>query len=138
MKNALTVLVIEDSDAMRTMLGAILMSWGHDVVLAEGGREALDLLEFQRPDVILTDYNMPMMKGAELVRQLRIRPEFADIPILVVSSEETPEIRSGMAAAGANGWVGKPVCPKTLLGAMNAVAVGLRRLSPDAELALAG
>ena len=88
-----------------------------------------DLLEFQRPDIIFTDYNMPDLKGVELVRWVRARPEFDDVPVFVVSSEETLETRSRMAAAGANGWVAKPVCAATLLSVIEAVAAGLRRPS---------
>lgn len=141
MKQPLTILVVDDSDAMRTILAAILMSSGHDVVLAEGVGQALDLLEFQRPDVILTDYNMPDLKGLELVRQVRACPEFDDTPIFVVSSEEALETRSRMAAVGANGWIAKPVCATTLVSVIDAVEIGLRRSRPrpgaDAVLALA-
>ncbi|MCS6627098.1 response regulator [Roseibacterium beibuensis] len=129
MKHALTVFVVDDSAAVRAILATILMSCGHVVVLAEGVGEALDLLEFQRPDIIFTDYNMPDLKGVELVRWVRARPEFDDVPVFVVSSEETLETRSRMAAAGANGWVAKPVCAATLLSVIEAVAAGLRRPS---------
>jgi CheY-like chemotaxis protein len=132
MKHALTVFVVDDSAGVRAIVAAMLMSWGHVVVLAGGVGEALELLEVQRPDVILTDFNMPDFKGIELVRWVRARREFDDVPVIVVSSEEAPETRSRMAAAGANGWIPKPICPTTLLGVIGAVAAGPREPSPHA------
>jgi two-component system chemotaxis response regulator CheY len=139
MRSVLTVFVVDDSATMRAILAAMLMSCGNVVVLAGGVREALDLLGIQRPDVILTDYNMPDFKGVELVRWVRARPEFNSIPVFVVSSEESPETRSQMAAAGANGWIPKPVCPTTLLTVMEAVLAGRGRAGrpPSADAALA-
>lgn len=125
MEQALTVLVVDDSEAMRMILAAILKSRGHDVVLADGVDRALDLLEVQRPDIILTDYNMPDQKGSDLVRRVRGRRAFDDTPVFVVSSEEAPEIRSQMAAAGANGWIAKPVCASLLLSVIDAAETGL-------------
>lgn len=129
MKHALTVFVVDDSAGVRATVATMLMSWGHVVVLAEGVSEALELLEVQRPDVILTDYNMPDFKGIELVRWVRARRAFDDVPVIVVSSEEALETRSRMAAAGANGWVAKPICPATLLSVIGAVAASSHRPS---------
>lgn len=117
----LTVLVTDDSPAMRTLLAAILTARGHQVVLAEDTPCALNLLCALRPDVILTDYNMPGANGVDLVRWVRAQGRLDAVPVFVVSSETAPESRSRMAAAGANGWLTKPICVATLLTAVEAV-----------------
>ena len=123
MTHPLTVLIVDDSRPMRTILKAILAADGHAVVLAESVSAALTVLEVHRPDVILTDYNMPGQSGVDLVRWIRSQAAFDDTPVIVVSSEQCRRRRSRMAQAGANGWIGKPVCAATLLGALKAVAV---------------
>lgn len=133
MTHALTVLIVDDSPPMRAILEAILTADGHAAVLAEGMSAALTVLEVQRPDVILTDYNMPGESGVDLVRWIRSQAAFDETPVIVVSSEQSLERRSRMAQAGANGWIAKPVCPATLLAALKAVAVG--RPSPKASAA---
>ena len=130
MTHSLTVLIVEDSRPMRTILKAILAADGHAVVLAESVSAALTVLEVQRPDVILTDYNMPGESGVDLVRRIRSQTVFDHTPVFVVSSEQCGERRACMAHAGANGWIGKPVCAATLLGALRA-AVGHRNTRED-------
>lgn len=122
MTHALTVLVIDDCAPMRAILATILISGGHEVVVAESVDAALDLLDVQRPDMILTDYNMPGSNGVDLVRRVRSREELRDIPIFVVSTEQNTESRSRMDAAGANGWISKPVSVGVVLTAVEAVA----------------
>lgn len=138
MAEALKILVVDDSPAIRTVLGVILGAAGHDVVFAENVDCALELHGLQNPDIVLTDYNMPGRTGRELVASLR--EAGFDIPIFVISSEQAPEIRAAMASAGANGWFQKPVCVPTLLAALNAVRRGfaygdVRRGAPQVQAA---
>lgn len=120
MADVLTVMVVDDSPAMRAILGVILDAGGHDVVFAENVDVGLDLFELRRPDVVLTDYTMPGKTGRDLV--LRLRADGFENPIFVVSSERDPGIRMGMASAGADLWLPKPVCAATLLDALGTVA----------------
>lgn len=131
MTRALTVLIVDDCEPLRAILAAILAADGHAAVLADGVSAALELLDVQRPDVILTDYNMPGETGVDLVRQVRARPALSDVPVFVISSEQALDRRSRMARAGANGWICKPVCPATLLAAMAAVAGGRATTTPQ-------
>ena len=136
MKRTLTVLVVDDSAAMRTLVGTVLVAGDHVVLLAEDVARALEILDVHQPDLILTDYSMPGANGADLVREIRSRAAFAHTPVFVVSSEQAPETRNRMASAGANGWISKPLCVETLLAAVDAVAVsfvpqaGVLRTSP--------
>ena len=131
MKRALTVLVVDDSAAMRTLVGTILCAGDHVVLLAEDVAGALEVLDAHQPDLILTDYSMPGANGADFVREVRSRVAFAQTPVFVISSEQAPETRNRMASAGANGWISKPLCVETLLAAVDAVAVGC---VPQAEV----
>lgn len=122
MADVLTILVVDDSAAMRAILGAILGAGGHEVMFAESVDVALELLKLRRPDVVLTDYTMPGMTGHDLV--LRLRADSFDNPVFVVSSERDPEIRTAVIRAGADRWMPKPVCAATLLDALNAIVRG--------------
>jgi two-component system, chemotaxis family, chemotaxis protein CheY len=131
MKLALTILVVDDSEPMRAVLATILTSRGHGVVLADTVSAAKDALMAHRPDLILTDYNMPGGKGSELVRWVRAHAAFEHAPIFVVSSEQDPRLHLRMAQAGVDLWIGKPVCTGSLLSAVDAVAGQHYLLSPD-------
>lgn len=126
MQHSLLVMVVDDSAAMRRVLSAILSAGGHEIVVAEDVTGALEILAVQRPDVLLTDYTMPGLTGLDLVRRVRADADFDAMPILVVSSEQDPRLRMGMEAAGANGWLPKPVCAETLLGLLDAMSDTLR------------
>lgn len=116
MADALTILVVDDSEAMRAVLGVILDASGYQVVFADSVNMGLEVQRREKPDLILTDFNMPGRTGRDLVASLRA--EGLDTPIFVVSSESDPAIRAAMTCAGADGWVQKPVCAATLLAAL--------------------
>jgi CheY-like chemotaxis protein len=65
------VLVIDDDKALRTLFGKRLQNVGHDVIYASNGQEGFDLAEAQQPDLILLDYQMPVMRGDEMMSLLR-------------------------------------------------------------------
>ncbi len=121
MTPGLTVLAVDDSAAIRNLLRAILEAAGHQVVTAEDVRTGLGLLESIRPDVILTDFNMPELTGEDFVCRIRAEPQHDAIPIFVISSERKLQTRERMAEAGANGWITKPMSPSELLRILAAV-----------------
>lgn len=137
MKRALTVLVVDDSATVRTLIGTILAAEDHVVLLAEDVGRALEILDVHRPDLILTDYSMPGANGEDLLREIRSRAAFAHTPVFVVSSDQAPESRNRMAIAGANGWIPKPLRVETLCAAVEAVAASTvpeaGRLRPDRQ-----
>lgn len=122
MKPRLTILVVDDSEPMRAILAAVLTSVGHDVLQADTVAAAKDAVVGYRPDLILTDYNMPGRTGADLVRWVRDRTAPDPTPIIVVSSEQNLALHARMARAGVERWISKPVCLVSLLGAVEAVA----------------
>lgn len=124
----LNVLVVDDSSGARTFLAGLLAAAGYHVVTAHGARDGLRRLRSFRPDVILTDYNMPFLSGYDFVRLLRRAPDFLTTPVFVVSGENAWEKRLLMDQAGANAWFPKPLDPVLLLISIAAVApLGQRR-----------
>lgn len=114
---AFNVLIVDDSPVMRAFVKRVLTLSGFEVgtcVEASDGQEALNVLQQQWVDVILTDINMPNMDGEEFVRRLDEDDELRRIPVIVVSTDRT-EIRvHQMLGLGARGYVSKPFMPETL------------------------
>jgi serine/threonine-protein kinase len=76
-----------------------------------------------RPDLIVTDLDMPVMNGIELVAEIRARPELAEIPVIVLSAIGGPADWSLLDRLGANAFVGKPFDAQQLLSVAHAVAI---------------
>ncbi len=114
---AYTVLIVDDSPAMRTFVRRVLELSGVETgrcLQAGNGREALDLLRDEWVDVVLTDINMPTMNGEEFVRHLGEDEVLRSIPVLVVSTDRTDARVRRMLTLGAKGYVTKPFLPETL------------------------
>lgn len=102
-------LIVDDSRAMRTILGKIVTSLGFEVITAIHGKDALEQLTAgARPQLMLLDWNMPEMNGYELLKQVRGDPAYADAKIIMVTTEtEVTQVENALAA-GANEYVMKP------------------------------
>lgn len=90
------LLLVEDERALRKVMEMVLEGEGYEVLTAIDGREGLKLLAKNTPDLIITDYMMPEMDGAEMVRRIRGNPQTAHIPILLMSAalpDDLPERR---------------------------------------------
>ncbi len=109
------ILAVDDSAAMRQMVGITLTGAGHQVQQACDGVEALDIAAQQKFDLVITDVNMPNMDGITLVRELRARAGYRYVPLLVLTTEATVERKQQGKAAGATGWLVKPFNPERLL-----------------------
>lgn len=103
------VLIVDDSRAVRSMLGRIMRELKFDILEAAHGREALDRLGEQGPvDLALVDWNMPEMNGYEFVCAARANAAYADMRIMMVTSEtEMTQLVSALSA-GANEYIMKP------------------------------
>jgi PAS domain S-box-containing protein len=106
--DAATVLVVEDNTDMRRFLVATLGAEYH-VETAADGEEGLRRATALRPDLVLTDVMMPVMSGADLVRELRRVPELATVPIVLLSAKADDELRTQLLRDGAQDFVTKPV-----------------------------
>lgn len=97
------ILLVEDSELTRSMLESIVQKLGHQIVGANNGQEAWDYLSFQIPDLVITDLEMPVMDGFELISKLRSAKHLKDVPIIVLSSRgsETDKLRAAELGADA-------------------------------------
>lgn len=102
------VLIVDDDDAMRSLVGLASQELGYDVFKATNGVEALEILGKHRGRIglVLTDVNMPVMDGLELVRSLNSQP--LSPPVAVMSGSFEPQICSALKAEGITKLLGKP------------------------------
>ena len=121
---AFTVLIVDDSPAMRAFVKRVLDMSGFDMSIcheAGNGKEALDLLNTEWVDVILTDINMPVMNGQEFIQNLAVNESLRSIPVIVVSTDRTEDRVRQMISLGAQGYVKKPFQPEELREEMEKV-----------------
>lgn len=114
---SLRIMIVDDSPAMRAFIGRIVQLSGLDVescVHAGNGREALTLLRQQTVDIVLSDINMPVMDGEQMLQELSNDAELHRVPVVVVSTDSTDQRRHRMMELGAKGYVRKPFAPETL------------------------
>jgi CheY-like chemotaxis protein len=104
-----TVLIIEDEEDAAELFAEMMRVSGFRVLKTSNSSPALSMMRVERPDVIILDIMMPEISGLDILRQLRRDPEFADIPVVVVSAKSMPaDIKNGMEA-GASTYLTKPV-----------------------------
>jgi two-component system chemotaxis response regulator CheY len=111
---AKTILAVDDSGSLRQMLVFTLKAAGYQVVEAVDGHDGLDKAKQTQFDLVLTDQNMPNMDGLTLIRSLRALPSYARVPVLMLTTESSDEMKSKGRAAGATGWLVKPFDPNRL------------------------
>jgi len=122
---AKTILIVDDSPTILLSMSGILERAGHSVVQASSAEEAVAKLKSGvRPDLVITDFHMGAMNGIELVREVRKMAGFQFVPILLVTTESQQEKRSDAKAAGATGWLVKPVQSDALLQVIKQVVPG--------------
>jgi two-component system chemotaxis response regulator CheY len=112
---AKTILAVDDSSSLRQMVAFSLKAAGYQVVEAVDGQDGLDKAKLQTVDLVLTDQNMPRMDGLALIKLLRAMPSYQKVPILMLTTESSDEMKSKGRAAGANGWLVKPFDPQRLI-----------------------
>jgi two-component system chemotaxis response regulator CheY len=110
-----TILVVDDSAVMRKLIAAALAEGDYQVLLAADGTAAMLHARTAAVDLVLTDWNMPAMGGHQLIRALRQLENHVETPILVLTTEASDAEKSDARAAGASGWLRKPIEPATLL-----------------------
>ena len=121
------ILVVEDEDALATLLHYNLEKEGYHVALAPDGEEALTQVAERQPDLIVLDWMLPKVSGIEVCRRLRARAETRNVPIIMLTArgEESDRIRG--LDTGADDYVIKPFSMSELSARVRAV---LRRIRP--------
>ncbi len=110
-----TVMVVDDSLTVRKITSRLLAREGYQVVLAKDGVDALEQLIEARPDVILSDIEMPRMDGFDLVRNIRADAALTGVPIIMITSRTADKHRNYALEIGANHYLGKPYDEEELL-----------------------
>lgn len=117
------VLLVDDSMTMLASMSAMLGQAGIAVEKAANAAEALVTLRAGAPlRLMITDYHMPGMNGVELIREVRKLAPYRFLPILVLTTDTEETKRADARAAGATGWLVKPVAPDKLLQVLKQVA----------------
>ncbi|WP_292753765.1 response regulator [Nostoc sp. NMS4] len=109
------ILLAEDNQANIDTMSAYLESRGYNLILANNGQQAIDLVRVQRPDLIVMDIQMPGMDGLEAIQRIRNDRQFGHIPMIALTALAMPGDRETCLAAGANEYLTKPVKLKQLV-----------------------
>jgi PAS domain S-box-containing protein len=109
------VLLVEDMPLNQQVASEFLRNAKLRVVVADNGKEALDILEFSNFDVVLMDIQMPVMDGLEATRLIREQPQFATLPIIAMSAGVTLDEQEKCQAAGMSDFIAKPINPLNML-----------------------
>jgi two-component system chemotaxis response regulator CheY len=112
---AKTILAVDDSASIRQLVSFTLKSAGYDVVEAVDGMDGLDKAKAKSINLVLTDQNMPRMDGMTLIKNLRMLPQYKNVPILILTTESSDAMKAQGRAAGATGWLVKPFDPQKLV-----------------------
>lgn len=119
------VLVVDDSRAIRRIIGEIMKQLGFEVSEAGNGLEALQRLdELGAPDIVLVDWNMPEMNGLDFIKAVRANPNYADLPLMMVTTETEMERMALAFMAGVNEYVMKPFDKATILDKLQLLGIG--------------
>ena len=113
-----TVLVVDDSPSIRGVVCAFLAENGYDMVSAENGKAALELLDGRRVHLCICDVQMPEMDGMEFVTAMKAMPDYRFVPVIMLTTEWTDERKLQGRQAGAKAWFVKPFDPQKMLAAV--------------------
>jgi DNA-binding response OmpR family regulator len=119
------ILVVDDSDDTREMMAKLLELESFTVVTAEDGRAGLDTADAERPDLIITDVNMPVMNGIDMIRRLREQDGFASVPIMAITAYGNGVAKEALDA-GADRAATKPI-------QFNALVIEIKELLEGSE-----
>jgi two-component system chemotaxis response regulator CheY len=118
----MSILVVDDFSTMRRIITNVLKQLGYEnIVEAEDGTKALTILESQKVDFVITDWNMPQMSGLDLLKAIRASKDRKSIPVLMVTAEAMQENIIAAAQAGVNNYIVKPFDAKTLADKINKI-----------------
>ncbi|CAN5257269.1 hypothetical protein BH23ACT9_BH23ACT9_29480 [soil metagenome] len=109
-----TVLIVDDDESVRLALTAMLTG-DFEVETAASGAEALALVHASHIDAVVLDKRLPDMDGYDVTREIRARPTVRDMPVLIITGHDDPEVEMQGLRAGADDWIAKPVDLDVLL-----------------------
>ncbi|MDP2824547.1 MAG: response regulator [Sulfuritalea sp.] len=109
------MLVVDDDELQQKLVAKVLAAENYRLIFAANGVEALAVLRKTRPDVILMDFIMPGMDGMETTRRLKTVPQFARLPVIMITGQREGSVVVDSLKAGATGFLVKPFDRDTLI-----------------------
>jgi len=117
-----TIMIVDDSTTARMITKRCLEIAGFgdsSIIEAVNGEEALKLAKAKPVDIFLVDMNMPVMDGQTLLRKIKTSPKLTSIPVLIISSLSSVEMKKKLIELGAEAVISKPISPQLLLDALS-------------------
>ena len=118
------ILIVDDSATVRRLIQFALKSKGFVLIQAEDGLAALEVLKHERTDAILLDINMPRMNGLEFLQKIKSDEAYADIPVVMLTTEGQEEDKERAYALGASKYIIKPFTSSQLVTTLEEVLHG--------------
>ncbi|MGH2747219.1 MAG: response regulator [Actinomycetota bacterium] len=109
------VLIVDDEPDIRLLIRINLVAAGYEVLEAGNGREAIDFLEGQEPDLVLLDLRLPELDGWEVLEHLKERGVAERVPVIAISAHASPTTKERAREVGFKSYVSKPFTPEELL-----------------------
>lgn len=109
------VLVVDDSEVLRKIVGFNLTKEGFTVEEAKDGVEALEKMKSQKPDLVILDIMMPNLNGFEVLKRMRSDPEMSNVPVIILTAKGGESDAKTALQYGANGFLTKPFSPLKLI-----------------------
>jgi CheY-like chemotaxis protein len=118
-----TILVLDDNADIVSLLRMVLSAQGHTILTGRNGREGLEILEQNEthPDLIISNFYMPLMNGMEFLEHIRATPDYAAIPFIMITAAPSMTWLFRATELGANGFVTKPFRLETLRNAIRSL-----------------
>ena len=127
------VYVLDDEEAVCEIIRIVLERRGYSVATADDGEKGLKMIKEKKPDILIVDLKMPKLNGYELISQLKLNPELADIPIIVITSLTTESEHSDeewREKMGVQDFISKPFEPLELVERIEKI-IGNNTKSPE-------
>ena len=116
-----TIVIVDDFQTNTVVMKHALHQKGFEVLEANDPKDALELFDGRNIDLMVTDFKMPGMTGAELTKEVKSKPQYANIPVLILSSEKAEQCKVDARQAGAYGWLNKPFDINRFLKIINSI-----------------
>jgi two-component system, cell cycle response regulator len=133
-----TLLLADDDAVLVRLLSSCLLHDGHHVLTAPDGRQALDIIQQERPHLVVLDVNMPHVDGFRVLHRIRQDPEVRDMLVVMLTGHDSPEnVRLGLEL-GADYYLAKPVHPEELSALIRRLLLtAVPNRLPDAQSVIA-
>jgi len=113
-----SILIVDDSSSVRTVVGIALRGAGYDVLEAVDGADGLRQLDGRKVHLIISDVNMPNMDGLTFLKELKKRPQYKFTPVMMLTTEADESKIAIGKSEGARAWMVKPFKPELMLAAV--------------------